>query len=167
MGNFFQKYSAIEVAKCIISKADTNSKNYEDSLHFEGVSINDMTNMKLQKFLYFAQAISLAKNGSTLFNDEIQAWQYGPVVPNVYELYKNKGAETIRPEVGEECKEDKNLNTIIDMVFELYNKYSSRQLVEITHKHAPWKDVYKTDKKDIPISNNSIKEFYKDSFIFS
>ena len=165
--NPVKTYPAVEIAKCIICKADKNSKDYEDSLDFNDVSINDMTNMKLQKFLYFAQIISLAKNRKPLFSEEIQAWQYGPVVPVVYELYKDKGVETIRPEADERCETDPNLEIILNMVFELYNKYSSRQLVEITHKHAPWKDVYKPDERGIVITNSSIENFYKDSFIFS
>ena len=39
---------------------------------------NDLTNLKLQKMLYYTQAeYAVANNGRTLFNEEIQAWQYG------------------------------------------------------------------------------------------
>lgn len=46
-----------------------------------------MTNMKLQKLLYYAQSLHLAVYGEPLFADEIQAWRYGPVCPPAYQLY--------------------------------------------------------------------------------
>ena len=44
----------------------------------------EMTNLKLNKLVYFAQAVSLKQYGVPLFSDEIQAWSYGPVEPEVY-----------------------------------------------------------------------------------
>jgi uncharacterized phage-associated protein len=40
---------------------------------------DQMTNLKLNKLLYYAQGASLARTGNTLFNDSIEAWPYGPV----------------------------------------------------------------------------------------
>ena len=53
---------------------------------------SDMTNMKLNKLLYYAQGIHLARTGHPLFRDQIEAWQHGPVVPSVYQQYKEFGA---------------------------------------------------------------------------
>lgn len=47
-----------------------------------------MTNLKLQKMLYYQQGFHLAYFGTPLFDDEIEAWMYGPVVPSVYNHYK-------------------------------------------------------------------------------
>ena len=47
-----------------------------------------LTNLKLQKLLYYAQGFSVAMLGSPLFSDKIEAWTYGPAVPNVYRTYK-------------------------------------------------------------------------------
>ena len=63
------------VASYFIKKANRQSGGNAD---FEGN--NDLTNLKLQKILYFAQAEHLKKYNQKLFNQDIEAWQYGPVV---------------------------------------------------------------------------------------
>ena len=54
-----------------------------------------MSNMKLQKMLYYQQGFHLAMFGTPLFDDDLEAWMYGPVVPAVYEAYKSHGREGI------------------------------------------------------------------------
>ena len=54
-----------------------------------------MTNLKLQKMLYYQQGFHLAYFGTPLFDDEIEAWMYGPVVPSVYNHYKGNGRNGI------------------------------------------------------------------------
>ena len=47
-----------------------------------------ISNLKLQKLLYFIQAAFLVEKGHACFPDEIEAWDFGPVVPAVYYKYK-------------------------------------------------------------------------------
>ena len=54
-----------------------------------------ISNLKLQKLLYYAQGFHLALNDSPLFAESIEAWTHGPVVPVVYQLYKHAGASAI------------------------------------------------------------------------
>ena len=56
---------------------------------------DSITNLKLQKLLYYAQGVNLALNDVCLFPDPIEAWTHGPVVPNVYRAYKQHGGEAI------------------------------------------------------------------------
>ena len=49
-----------------------------------------MSNMKLQKMLYYEQGYHLAAFGTPLFDEDIEAWMYGPVVPCVYEHFKGQ-----------------------------------------------------------------------------
>ena len=51
-----------------------------------------ISNLKLQKLVYYAQGFTLAVTGKPLFNEEIEAWQHGPVVPDLYHKYKDHGA---------------------------------------------------------------------------
>ena len=52
------------------------------------LSRNDMTHKKLQKLCYYAQAWYCALyDGTPLFDDEIQAWVHGPVIPALYPVY--------------------------------------------------------------------------------
>jgi len=55
-----------------------------------------MTNMRVNKLLYFAQGECLRKLGKPLFDDDMEAWDYGPVVPPVYQTYKGFGREPIK-----------------------------------------------------------------------
>ena len=55
------------------------------------LSLKSMTNLKLQKMIYLVYAEYLEKTGKKLFKDDIIAFKYGPVVPSVYEYYKDNG----------------------------------------------------------------------------
>ena len=55
-----------------------------------------ITNLKLQKLLYYAQAWHLAHFGSPLFSDDIEAWQYGPVIKSIYQKYSKFGNQPIK-----------------------------------------------------------------------
>src|SRR5947209_10944283 len=67
-------------------------------LSFAGDEKDPLTNLRLQKLLYYAQAWSLVLRESELFPEEIEAWRWGPVVPVVYgELPAGQGANQVPP----------------------------------------------------------------------
>ena len=74
-------YDALEIAKYIISKCFK-----------EGVPV---TNLRLQKLLYFIQLESYKRNFRLMFDDDMYAWQFGPVVPDVYYEYNMYGGSPI------------------------------------------------------------------------
>lgn len=74
-------YDALDIAKYIVSKCTSE--------------MCPITNLQLQKILYFLQKGHLIKFGSVLFSDEIQAWQFGPVVPEVYYQFCGFGSSAI------------------------------------------------------------------------
>lgn len=55
----------------------------------------EITNMKVQKLLYYAQSLHLALYDEPLFEEEIQAWRYGPVCPPAYHFYSKFEAEQL------------------------------------------------------------------------
>lgn len=60
--------------------------------------VNDdcpISNLQLQKILYFIQVDSLKRTGTPAFLDNIEAWQFGPVVPRVYYYFCGNGALSI------------------------------------------------------------------------
>lgn len=119
---------------------------------------NDLTNLKLQKILYYAQLESISQRGVPLFNDDIEAWQYGPVVRDVYEWLRECGRYPIAA-FDIELKRFERLTgeseLFLKNIWEKYNRYSAWALVEITHRDkSPWSEVYAKgagDKKVIPI----------------
>ena len=56
---------------------------------------DQMTNLKLNKLLYYAQGVYLARTGRPLFDENIEAWTFGPVIPNIYRKYKVCGRNPI------------------------------------------------------------------------
>lgn len=118
-----------------------------------------ITNLKLQKLLYFIQRQSLQVNQRPMFNEIIEAWQFGPVVPAVYYKYVGAGASEIYefslPDVKFE-QED------IDIIEDIINKYIDSNpwiMVDETHNDGTaWDRAIKTgvykpviDREDIRI----------------
>lgn len=128
------------------------------------IGLMPVDNLKLQKLLYYSQAVHLVRMEALLFSDEIQAWRYGPVIPNVYRIYKDFGFEIIKS--NDDDHTDKQLTDgqlkSIDMALEYYGEMSSIRLVNETHSEDPWKNVYDENKRDIVITTESMFNYYKD-----
>ncbi|MBQ9292077.1 MAG: DUF4065 domain-containing protein [Campylobacter sp.] len=56
-----------------------------------------VSNLQLQKILYFANMFYIKKNNKSLIEEHFQAWQFGPVVENVYREYFSNGSNPIYP----------------------------------------------------------------------
>ncbi len=119
-----------------------------------------VTNLKLQKLLYFAQATYLAKFGRALFSDDIVAWQYGPVVEAVYNKYKKYDNQPIPiPSEFAEQTIPEDINLFVRSIWKSYGNYSANELIALSHKHSPWIVAYNSGKGTI-LSLESIKDFY-------
>ena len=118
-----------------------------------------ISNLKLQKLCYYAQGLYLAINKQSLFEDDFEAWQHGPVIPNLYHKYKRKKCLSI--------DKDYDINVLpisirkfLDTVYEVYGQFSAWKLREMTHQEAPWKSVYNDNEKHILISKDSMQNFF-------
>ncbi len=125
----------------------------------------DITNLKLNKLCYYAQGWSLVVLGSPLFEEEIQAWDYGPVVPEVYHTYKVCGKNPIG-EPADSFDESRltadELNLLVD-VFNSYARYSPSELVNMTHvANGPWKNAYE-ERMNHSISLDMMKNYFDKS----
>ncbi len=99
-----------------------------------------MTNLRLQKLLYFAQGWYLARYGKPLFRDDMEAWQYGPVVPAVYNEYAQYGRNGISDAqaISMDNFTDDEYALLLDVARE-YTQFATSTLVDISHKKgAPW-----------------------------
>lgn len=151
--------SAFDVSNYIISKF--NDREIEEKV------IEKITHLKLQKFLYLCQAFSLAETQKPMFKEKIYAWKYGPVVVEVYKKFNQQGKDPIVSNIaeGDESLIDKTNKRIIDEVLNIFDGYSTYQLMEITHSHDPWrklKNRIKNKKKGNgdEITNNSMIKYY-------
>lgn len=136
--------------------------------YFNSLEEGSITNLQLNKLLYFAQGHYLARTGKPLFEDDIEAWEYGPVVPSIYHKYKKYGnaliTETISKEEYEDSldRETEEEIEVMNEVIKEYEPYSASQLVSITHKKSsPWEKVYDKQKKHTKIDNECIQRFFK------
>ena len=136
------------------------------------LSLKSMTNLKLQKMIYLVYAEYLEKTGKKLFKDDIIAFKYGPVVPSVYEYYKDNGRNDIQVDKDEEIfaqeitlpmvlarflqsLDEKNVIDSIQSTFEKYGQLTASELVAITHrKGTPWDH---TNINDIITDENILK----------
>lgn len=143
-------YTADNVAKYLIYLA--SQEFVGDNEEREGI-----TNLKLQKMLYFVQAYYLAKLGKPLFSDKIEAWDYGPVIPGVYQKYKTNKSNPIIEEKDHSSLSDKD-KKVVKKVWNSFGGYSASRLVDITHAHTPWKEANESVNK--VISHKVIKEYY-------
>lgn len=124
----------------------------------------EVSNLKLQKLLYYAQGHRLGTTGEPLFSDGIQAWAHGPVIPDVYHAYKEYGKGPIDPdaELGDDFTWD-DFTEVEDFLVDVWDRYGSLAawaLRERTHREAPWKDAFDDSARHVQISNEAIQSFF-------
>ena len=126
----FKEEDVIDVAKNIIkiynAKVDKLARNYDIVPEY-------ITNLKLQKLLYFVQAICLMVFGKKAFSEKILAWSYGPVVNEVYQEYKQNHDGEIKSEINVK-KLSSGLNQIILEVVNSYGSMEAGRLIDFTHE---------------------------------
>ncbi|WP_214873923.1 Panacea domain-containing protein [Exiguobacterium sp. s140] len=135
-------------------------------------TVESITNLKLQKLLYYVQGFNLAINNTVLFSEKIEAWAHGPVVPDVYREFKGFGYKDI---VIEEDYDFSELTTeqkkIIRDVWEVFKFYDGKELEKLSHSESPWKDarvgLAEYDSSNAIISADSIKEYFVSEYMIS
>lgn len=137
-----------------------------------------ISNLKLQKILYFIQAYFLMITKSPCFSAKIKAWDFGPVVPEAYREYKQYGSANI-PTVKSyiefdetnpwnsksvkyndsviEKKDKKMINAVVDK----FADYSATDLVKLTHRQTPWREAYKKNQ-NAEITIDAIEEYFNE-----
>ncbi len=106
--------------------------------------VNSITNLKLQKLVYYAQGFHLAIYNVELFEDDLEAWMHGPVAPALYREFKSYGKEPIVRE------DDRSIyaifseeeNTLLDDVFSEFGQFTAWKLRNMTHEESPWLDNF-------------------------
>ena len=156
------KYNVIDVCRHIINYS--NDKDY-------GVS-----NLKLQKLLYFIQAYFLITKKEACFHERIEAWDFGPVVPVAYREYKQFGSSDIPTITYIIIKDSRNIwnskvipyfdeivsdddKILVEAVVDKFSEYSASDLVRITHRQKPWIDAYEPNRNN-EIKIKAIEEFF-------
>lgn len=126
----------------------------------------ELTQMKAMKLLYYIQAASLSITGHRMFNNNIVAWKYGPVVEEVHEKYRgNRGivGEITESDLNDysELQNDYGASSILNSIYDVYGYSSAYDLMRQTHSEKPWQE---TPQSGI-ISDKAIKDFYSGVFV--
>lgn len=95
-----------------------------------------VSNLKLQKLVYYSQAWHLAMYGIALFDEEIEAWVHGPVVPRVFQRYRDFRWGNLPRNGGTVPQE---LRRHLEEVWDAYGASSAYELERLTHSEDPWK----------------------------
>lgn len=119
---------------------------------------------KLQKLAYYSQAWHLAWDEEPLFDEPIQAWANGPVVPALYRVHRKQYSVSRWPE-GSGARLTRSEKGTIDAILSSYGQLSGRQLSVLTHNEAPWKNaragLAPTEPSKKQISTADMENFYK------
>lgn len=124
---------------------------------------HSLTPLQLMKLVYIAHGWSLAIREKDLFSDRIEAWKYGPVIPDLYRATKHFGRAPIPfDQIDEDTKSvDDDTYTFLEDVFKKYGHMSGYMLSSLTHKSGtPWDQKYQDGVYNVEISDDIIKEHY-------
>ncbi|PSR28652.1 MAG: hypothetical protein C7B46_18995 [Sulfobacillus benefaciens] len=109
-----------------------------DVAHYILERLGSMSAMKLQKFVYYAQAWSLVWDERPLFEEDIEAWPNGPVVPDLYRIHSEKFLVSPNDVKGDSCRLDNVARETIDAVLDFYGAHTAQWLSDLTHQEWPW-----------------------------
>lgn len=137
-------YSAYDIADYIIQQYDSQGKT--------------VSNLKLQKILYFIQAEFLVSIKKPCFTEQIEAWSFGPVVPEIFCKYRVYGCINIPVSKNKIRLTTKDTAMINDIINEC-DKYSASELTQITLHQLPWINAYEQGCKNI-ILNGDIQKYF-------
>lgn len=143
------------------------------------ITLRPVSHLKLQKLVYLVYAKYLVNHDRPLFKEEIVAYQYGPVIEEVYQTFKVYGAEEITdpverytfkirdtevpPLLMKIMSSDDGLKVILTIldVFKKYGDYTASQLVKLTHAPgSPWSKAYKGRYSSAVITDEFIKKYH-------
>ena len=139
------KYSAQVIADYFLYKASQDNHEL-------------LSNLKLQKLVYYAQGIHLTMGEGPLFQDEIKAWKYGPAIPDLYQKYKEFGAGGIKANPNFKPESiDIDTSEFLDDIYNAFGQFSAIRLMELSHTDQCWKETGPNET----ISHDSMKDCLK------
>lgn len=127
----------------------------------------DMTPLKLIKMVYVAHGYHLALMDGPLLDTDVEAWRYGPVVPEIYFAVKQFVKKDVPADLFvryAECEDGElsaDARAVIERVVEVYGEYDGLDMSKVTHKPGtPWSRLYPKAPGDV-MDNNVIQSYYK------
>lgn len=134
-------------------------------------AVENPTELKLQKLMYYIQAWHLAFYNEPLFQGRFQAWVHGPVNRQLYDRFgasKSLYSQITMDDVATNFDADKiprDKRDHIDAVLEEYAKYTGSQLEQMTHSELPWIEARRgyqsTQRCEVEINESMMGRYYR------
>ena len=149
---FIKQNNSTQIADWFIKQA--SNEKYKGTI---------LTQLKLQKLLYYSYVWWLVIKNKRLFSENIEAWEYGPVVRAQYTRLKKYDNKTIKLQELETDLEQipLEIKQHLEMIWDKYGKYEAHYLVDKTHQEKPWLDAFNSNDKKKIITDEMIKDYYK------
>lgn len=154
-------YPALDVARWFLQR---------NQIAVSDLGGEKMTLMKLLKLLYYAEGCSLALDNGSLFQEEIVAWEHGPVVVSVYEHYPDAYNLPFGSEEDSAAVERISANTqdsgILEEVFQVFGQYSAWALRNKTHEEEPWLEATDHGRRlNGVISRKTMERYFRAHYV--
>lgn len=147
-------HTSHQISDWILSKVNTDA----------GDTISPL---KLQKLLYYCQAWHLTVFSKPIFDDRIEAWAHGPVVPSEYRRFSNqlRNEQILIPNQNLQTPSlSKDSEELLNEVLSIYGEHSASYLEQLTHEETPWiearKDKQAWERSNEIITHKSMKDYY-------
>ena len=143
-GYIMKPITAYDIANVFVKMSDTESGDV-------------LTNLKLQKLVYYAQGFHLALYNAPLFQDSIVAWEHGPVVVDLYHKLRDyKSSQVIITD-----KINSNIDStqmgLLKEISKIFGQFSAWKLRNMTHNEQPWQST----ERDEVITHDKLKLYFK------
>ena len=121
-----------------------------------------LTPMQLLKLVYMAHGWMLGLKGRPLIRDDVEAWQYGPVIPRLYNAVRGFKGRPIEGQLRDDgAALDADEIDIVDQVYGIYGRRTGPALSRLTHQpNSPWAKVYTPGAFGVEIPNDIIEDHY-------
>jgi len=141
-------YDARHIANWFVARAGQESRS--------------LSIMSLLKLTYIAHGWHLEMRKAPLFENRIEAWQYGPVIPDVYNDYRKQGVSISSTDPRHNVKIDDATNALLEDIWKIYGNMTPFKLSDLTHESGgPWDIASKMGGNYAAIPNELIQQHYE------
>lgn len=155
----FETVDVDDVADNVIQKYNLRYIDLNKEYNIE-TNCEFITPLKLQKLLYYVQGLALSIFGKPAFNNKICAWNYGPVVNEIYQKYKINQRDPISTPKNIK-KISEGLECLIKIVIASYGKFEAGSLIDLTHDEEPWLNTEKNEEISLELIKNYFDKVYE------
>lgn len=141
-------WTSVQIAQYILKKARESN--------------DTVTPMQILKLVYLCHGWMLGLYSRQLIREDVEAWQYGPVIRYLYDKVKSYRSQAITEDLCDELPTfDKEAENIMDQVYDKYGQYSGLALSRLTHMGgSPWDVTWRLASQNHVISNDLIEDYY-------